>query len=229
MKMKKCQQCGILKEETEYRQSYYQSKKGRTDSRYRICKNCESINSRYRTLVGLLEKSDYKDDGLKERHEEEQKQILTLYDELKRRGLQVPMIGMKKEDRLTPAQKALEQVMCMPVEHVITTSSDSIPMTIEAKIDIKAPVVINTPIKPLDIPDDLAYYLGDEWFEHNYDPEYLHEVVYESLKAKYRPMLSFDMVKHEPVFDDTYKATLDEILKKFDDYEDDFDMKEDDQ
>jgi len=181
----------------------------------------------------MLEKDDYKDEMLKAKHQEELSQITLLYEELKRRGHQVPNIGAKKEDTLTPAQKALEQVMCQPIEDIVLTTNvvaDKESIIVHTEDDrVMTGIAINTPVVPsVELPEDLTYWFGDEWLESNFDPEYLHEVVYESLKAKYRPLLSIDLVKHEPVYDNTYRETLDEILKRFDDYEDNFDTKEDD-
>ena len=50
-------------------------------------------------------------------------------------------------------------------------------------------------------------------------PEYLQETVYESLKAKYRPQIGVDKQTYLPIYDDTYKNVLNQILRRFDDYE----------
>ena len=50
-------------------------------------------------------------------------------------------------------------------------------------------------------------------------PEYLQETVYESLKAKYRPQTGFNRDTGMPIYDDTYKAELNQILRLFDEYE----------
>ena len=54
------------------------------------------------------------------------------------------------------------------------------------------------------------------------EPEYYQEVVYEDLKAKYRPVLRIDKDTMLPVYDDTYKSELAEIAARFDEYEDQY-------
>ena len=44
--------------------------------------------------------------------------------------------------------------------------------------------------------------------------------MYESLKAKYRPQLGYDSERGLPIYDDTFKDVLNQILRRFDDYED---------
>ena len=60
----------------------------------------------------------------------------------------------------------------------------------------------------------------NEWVENGLSPEYLQETVYESLKAKYRPQLGYDSERGLPIYDDTFKDVLNQILRRFDDYED---------
>lgn len=66
------------------------------------------------------------------------------------------------------------------------------------------------------IPGDLHLWLQCELHE---EPDYYLDDVYEELKAKYRPQLSIDTVTMQPIYDDTYKETLDQILERFYDYE----------
>lgn len=75
----------------------------------------------------------------------------------------------------------------------------------------------------IEIPEDLNIWLTQdqtEWIEKGLSPEYLQEVVYEALKAKYRPQLGYDTERGLPIYDDTFKDVLNEILRRFDDYED---------
>lgn len=53
-------------------------------------------------------------------------------------------------------------------------------------------------------------------------PEYYQDEVYPRLRELYMPQLYIDQATMLPVYDTTYKAALDEIAKKFDDYEDNY-------
>ena len=66
-----------------------------------------------------------------------------------------------------------------------------------------------------------------EWVEKGLSPEYLQETVYESLKAKYRPQLGYDSERGLPIYDDTFKDVLNQILRRFDDYEDSMEAEDD--
>lgn len=67
-------------------------------------------------------------------------------------------------------------------------------------------------------PAELVIWLSCELTE---DPEYYLSEVYEQLRKKYRPQLRIgaDML---PVYDETYKVTLEAILARFDAYEEDY-------
>ena len=71
-------------------------------------------------------------------------------------------------------------------------------------------------------PEELTRWLADDftkWEELGLTPEYLQETVYESLKAKYRPQTSVNKETFMPIYDDTYKDILNQILRRFDDFE----------
>lgn len=70
--------------------------------------------------------------------------------------------------------------------------------------------------RQLEGPYDLTVWLTCELTE---EPDYYLDDVYEVLKAKYRPALRIDAETMQPVYDDTYKDTLDKILERFYDYE----------
>ena len=63
-----------------------------------------------------------------------------------------------------------------------------------------------------------------EWLvcELDKQPEYYQDEVYPRLREKYMPQLMIDPVTMLPVYDTTYRATLEEIAKRFDDYEDEY-------
>lgn len=76
----------------------------------------------------------------------------------------------------------------------------------------------------IDIPDtvspmpmELRQWLDAELTE---DPDYYLDEVYEDLKTKYMPVLRIDSATLLPVYDETYRAALDKILDRFNDYED---------
>lgn len=72
-------------------------------------------------------------------------------------------------------------------------------------------------------PIELTKWLTEPLHE---DPEYYFEEVYDVLNAKYRPVISVDTVTLLPTYDDTYADILDKILDRFDNYEDEYYSKE---
>ena len=70
-----------------------------------------------------------------------------------------------------------------------------------------------------DAPAELIKWITEPLTE---DPEYYQEDVYEELQAKYRPQVKIDQTTMLPVYDDTYRAVLQEILGRFDAYEDEY-------
>lgn len=203
MALKRCKQCGMLKEETCFRP--YTHSRGKSEpSRYRICRDCESINTTYRRA-----REQYDAGGLSVSEScslgETINKISRLYAALEAKGLQVPEYGVKKKK--SAAESAVDKLLAFygqqPKEQARQSTVD-IPMEI-------------------DIPDDLKVWLEqdvNEWNEKGLSPEYLQETVYESLKAKYRPQLGYDSERGLPIYDDTFKDVLNRILKRFDDYED---------
>ena len=72
---------------------------------------------------------------------------------------------------------------------------------------------------PANTPPELV-----SWLERDlggYAPAYLQESVYESLQKRYRPQTGHDLVTALPTYDNTYRVILNEILKRFDKYEED--------
>ena len=212
MGLKRCKQCGMLKDETAFRQYSYAKAKG-TTGRYRICRDCESINTTMRRSMDRLETIgpltvDTPCETIEEarRLKATVEKISSLYTQLKARGLQIPTIRIREERPKAEdmVDHLLEFYGQSPLEQALETTVEKTPETQTA------------------IPDDLASWLdGDpqEWAEKGLSPEYLQEVVYESLKAKYRPQLGVDPSKMVPIYDDTYKRELNAILRRFDDYE----------
>jgi hypothetical protein len=82
-----------------------------------------------------------------------------------------------------------------------------------------------------EVPDELQHWLTvdtQEWKKDNISPEYLQETVYESLKAKYRPQVGVNKETFVPIYDDTFKAVLNQILRRFDDYEEECSLDDND-
>lgn len=79
----------------------------------------------------------------------------------------------------------------------------------------RVPVPFTNALMP---PAELAIWLTCELTE---DPEYYYDDVYDELKKKYRPQLRIDE-NMRPVYDDSYKTTLDAILERFTKYEDEY-------
>jgi hypothetical protein len=199
--MKRCQQCGLLKEAKNFRPYTYAKNKG-TQGRYRICRQCESINSNYRRAVEMLKDTHIIGTPELRTASELRRKTETLYEQLKARGLRVPNFTTNPR------------------------SSDQAFQAIDAILEFYAedPTAVKTPTSftGTDVPADLSHWLNtswDEWLENDLSPEYLQETVYESLKAKYRPQIGIDKDKLLPIYDDTYKDVLNQILRRFDDYE----------
>lgn len=193
----------MLKEETCFRP--YTHSRGKSEpSRYRICRDCESINTTYRRAREQYDAGGLPMDESRSLGETIDK-ISRLYAALEAKGLQVPEYGVKKKK--SAAETAVDKLLAFYGQQPQEQARQS-------TVDIP---------KEIDIPDDLKVWLEqdvNEWNEKGLSPEYLQETVYESLKAKYRPQLGYDPERGLPIYDDTFKDVLNQILKRFDDYED---------
>jgi hypothetical protein len=204
--VKRCKQCGLLKDIEEYRQYTY-SKKNETGGRFSTCRSCESINSKYAKLKTA------QSEGLKISGScivnDELDRIETLYNILESKGLHTPLSRLKpiEAQPKTDTETAIDKLF-----NFYISAPSSGPRSV---------VVLPTEQK-VDTPSELQQWLNespDDWIQKGLSPEFLQETIYESLKAKYRPQVGFDQEKFIPIYDDTYKAILNEILRKFDDYE----------
>lgn len=86
--------------------------------------------------------------------------------------------------------------------------------------DPATPITTTVELSEAALPKDLEHWLSvdtSEW--RDMSPEYLQETVYESLKAKYRPQTGVDPNTSLPIYDNTYRDVLNQILRRFDDYE----------
>lgn len=68
-------------------------------------------------------------------------------------------------------------------------------------------------------PEELRRWLTEELTE---DPDYYNDHVYERLLSKYRPMIRVDSETLTPVYDETYATELNQILERFNKYEDEY-------
>lgn len=193
----------MLKEDSCFRPYTYSRGKSEP-SRYRICRDCESINTTYRRTREQLDKG-----GLTPAESSALADTLTkitkLYRALEAKGLQVPEYGVKKKK--PAAETAVDKLLAFYGQQPQEQARQS-------TVDIPTEI---------DIPEDLNIWLTqdvNEWIENGLSPEYLQETVYESLKAKYRPQLGYDPERGLPIYDDTFKEVLNQILRRFDDYED---------
>ena len=151
--------------------------------------------------------------------------IEKLYDMLAARGLRVPNRTVEVPKKPSAEAKVLrdvDQLFAMygdaPADHTEHVE------TVQAR---KSTVVI----PEITVPDELQDWLDADpqvWRDRELSPEYLQETIYESLKAKYRPQIDVDRQTFMPIYDDTYKDILNQILRKFDDYEEQYAGEEED-
>lgn len=193
--VKRCKQCGLLKDIEEFRQYTY-SKKNETGGRFSTCRSCESINSKYMKLKASGEDSP------------EIEQIEKLYNILESQGFHTPLSRLQSTEQP-------KTTVDLAVDKLLRFYGDT-PRTV-----VKPVVVLPTETKT-DIPVELTHWLNEsseDWIQKGLSPEFLQETIYESLKAKYRPQVGFDQEKFVPIYDDTYRDVLNDILRRFDDYE----------
>lgn len=205
--VKRCIQCNELKPVDgfrEYTHSRVRNDKTRV-ARYRICKDCENINTRY-YRAKAAEQSYRGADRYTEKYVNAQLEvdkIETLYRALEDRGCRTPLSkNQEKPTVIDEVDRLLEK------------------LDMEAKMLPVTGKKIVAPEELTAVPDELKYWLGDEWKEENQSPEFFQETIYESLKAKYRPQIGIDKEQGIIIYDDTYKRVLNDILRNFDDYED---------
>lgn len=214
---KRCKQCGILRDPEEFRQYTYSRRYG-TQGRYSLCKNCEAINMRYRTAKQFIATNDARMSDISSVNRELAeawqnamtiiKHTDTMYELLKANGRQ-PAVYQDQE----PVEAAPKPPSLDAIDTVINFYNT---------VDPAAPK-IPTEIAPISgVPEDIKVWLDTdpaEWSTDCLSPEYLQDTIYESLRAKYRPLIGYDPAKGLPLYDDTFKDALNKVLRKFDDYE----------
>lgn len=161
---------------------------------YNTCKLCEKINARCKYLrnKGDLNRSDAE-------HEELLK-IYRLYEAQRAAGLQPPR---EQSGRSTQLADSLDEMIASYKPAIVSEPFDA------------DEEFMNRPTAPAELLVWLSCSLTEE-------PDYYLDEVYEELKAKYRPTVRIDQTTLQPVYDDTYKDTLDQVLSRFYKYEEDY-------
>lgn len=192
-KVRRCKQCGEVKQlSSEFFRKYYgENVKGF----YKVCKTCESINNRYKYLIG-------KGDAATQADLEEIKRIEELYDLLRDLGLEPPKYGAGSVSTVSSL-----------VEDLLQKKMNQIA---ERKAQLKEVGVYTA--TPTELLDWLTQPLTEE-------PGY-YEEVYFKLREKYMPVVGTNP-DATPKYDETYKEIMDQILERFDEYEDNYEYEED--
>lgn len=188
MDVKTCKQCGELKPISRYRK-YYGGRRGT----YKVCLDCERINSRekYLTAKGTNRTGD---------EEAELQRIHMLYEYQRNVGLQPPVKHGGRKPLTADLDSMIQKYADMSAKVQATTvSMDDLELT--------------------DTPAELLHWLTDKLDK---EPEYYLDEVYEYLKDTYRPCTGINKDTMMPEYDNTYKDVLDRILDRFNDYEDSY-------
>ena len=159
---------------------------------YTMCMQCERINSREKYLSA-------KGENMNHAEEEELSKIHQLYEYQRSMGFQPPTKQERRkaltadlDDMLDKYKSMSEAVQNNPV--AVTTDLTGAPLELTKWL-----------LDPLTL-----------------EPDYYLDEVYESLLDTYRPCTGIDKQTMMPVYDNTYKAILDKILERFNDYEDSY-------
>lgn len=91
--------------------------------------------------------------------------------------------------------------------------------TLISNYSTRADATSNIELSAAALNPELSKWLTCELTE---EPDYYLDEVYEDLKAKYRPVLRIDQSTLTPIYDDTYKAALEQVLSRFNNYEDSY-------
>lgn len=194
-KAKVCKQCGKMKPMEAFRQYY-----GNRTGTYNTCLDCEKINTREKYLRKKSENT-----MISASEAEELEKIHHLYKAQRAAGLQPPRLQSKSRS------------LADELDDMIALYNNQ-----EAAIQAEAARSPETsPLSPATdeefIPAELQMWRTNKLTR---EPEYYQDVVYEGLREKYRPIKEIDRKTMMPVYDNTYKYILDEILARFDAYED---------
>lgn len=159
---------------------------------YNTCKLCEKINARYKYLNNKETQCDAEIRELDK--------IERLYEAQRAAGLQPPR---KEAERNKPLVDSLDDMIAK----------------YKPATTVRAIVNDDESAQELFVPADLQLWLKCDLTE---EPDYYLDEVYEELKTTFRPTLCIDQETLQPVYDNTYKAVLDQILERFYKYEEDY-------
>ena len=173
--------------------SQYRKYYGGRKGTYTMCKQCERINSREKYLTA-------KGDELNYAEESELSKIHQLYEYQRSLGLQPP----SKQVSRTPLSTDLDSLLSK-YKGMAEQAASNTPSIFDAAVE--------------DAPYELTRWLA---VDLDQEPDYYLDEVYEKLRDTYRPCIGIDKASMVPVYDNKYKAILDIILERFNDYEDSY-------
>ncbi|MNI12527.1 hypothetical protein D3C73_657120 [compost metagenome] len=219
-KLKRCKQCGEVKAQDMFRPYYGQS----STSRYKLCLTCEKVNNRLKYLRKKPNPSQ--EDTV------EIGSIEKLYTLQRSRGLKPP--GTKdivraemstlleeelfKQQELLAAESSSKFWSDTGTSALISAQDGS---TVEVPIQALYPdngTPDNVPVdQPRSIPAPLAAWLNADLTE--FEPEYLQDEVASHLLETYKPQIGADPLTFKPIYDEQYRDILQDIFKRFDEYE----------
>lgn len=159
---------------------------------YTMCKQCERINSREKYLSAKGWLSDAEKAELNKIHR--------LYEYQRSLGLQPP----NKQVRRASVADELDDMLGKYRDMSQQVSAAAPPFMSENTIEA---------------PWDLMKWLTEPLDQ---EPDYYLDEVYEKLRDTYRPCTGIDKASMMPTYDEKYKAILDRILDRFNDYEDSY-------
>ena len=166
---------------------------------YKYCLTCERINNREKYL---MKKATFTAEET-----EELEMIHKLWHIQRMNGLQPPHDNRNKA---SVADRVVDLLADYETTEVAAAQSN----------EHKA-----VELESSNAPADLTKWLTVELTE---EPDYYQDTVYEQLRDKYRPVIEINQETLMPVYDDTYKDILNQILERFDDYEDNYDWDKED-
>lgn len=160
---------------------------------YTMCKQCERINSREKYLTAKGESMTWQEEA-------ELEKIHKLYEYQRSMGLQPPNKQVRRASLADELDSMLDKYNGMSQQITAAAPPFISQNTVEAPHEL-----LNWLTAPLD-----------------QEPDYYLDEVYERLRDTYRPCVGIDKASMMPVYDEKYKAILDRILDRFNDYEDSY-------
>lgn len=223
-----CKQCGEVLHISNFRKYY--NRKGS----YTLCFNCESVNTRYKYLNSKVQRITSIEGTPSQADLDEIATLDSLFETLRSKGLRPPETSetistRRNEARVNSIAKMMAGRTFQPVAIIPEEPQEVLPVIPFGEYFIlpSMPAIVPQD-KPeeLALPPELAKWLVEPLQE--YEPEYLYDDVYDKeLQPKFRPIVGQDKTTFLPIYDDTYRSVLVEILKRFDDFEVEYYSRED--